>query len=184
MRTLKTLGYLTLLFLGTLTINAQSELKTTAKTLSGPVNITGKGVALRVSNIEALWYDKDYFSWGYGGKYNFFKRRVGIGTDNPHSSYMLSVNGAVRAKEVTVDSGWSDFVFEDDYKLRSLEEVESFIEENGHLPEIPSAKEVQENGAKVSESITKLLQKIEELTLYTIAQQKEINDLKQQIANK
>lgn len=183
MRKLKVLGCLAFLALGTLTVNAQTEkeLKTTAETLNGPVNITGKGVVLRIANKEALWYDQDYFSWGFDAKHNYFASRVGIGTSAPDPRYMLSVKGGIRAKEVVVESGWSDFVFEDDYKLRSLEEVEGFIEENGHLPEIPSAKEVHENGAKVSETITKLLQKVEELTLYTIAQQKEINKLKSQL---
>lgn len=187
MRNLKIVGCLAFLALSTLTVNAQSEteLKTTAKTLYGPVNIiTNVGVGLAINSSEALWYNGTYFSWGYGGQFNFFADRVGIGTVAPDARYMLSVNGAIRAKEVVVESGWADFVFEDDYKLRSLREVESYIKKNGHLPEIPSAKEVQENGVKVAESVTKLLHKIEELTLYTIAQQKEINRLKEQFLDK
>ena len=69
-------------------------------------------------------------------------------------------------------------MFEDDYDLWSLKEVEAYIEENGHLPDIPSAKEVEENGVKVGEMEAKLLQKIEELTLYVIALKKEVEELK------
>jgi len=107
---------------------------------------------------------------------------VGIGTSKPQS--LLSVNGTITSKEiiVTVD-GWADYVFEKDYKLPSLASVEKYIKEKGHLPEIPSAKEVKENGVNVAEMNAKLLQKIEELTLYVIEQQKEINDFKKQIIN-
>lgn len=99
---------------------------------------------------------------------------IGIGTATPDPAYMLSVNGKIRAKEIKVETGWSDFVFEKNYKLNSLSEVESFIAANGHLPEIPSAKEVEENGVDVGSMESKLLQKIEELTLYIIEQNKKI----------
>lgn len=103
--------------------------------------------------------------------------RVGIGTRNPQS--LLAVNGKITAKEIQVTLvGWADFVFLKNYRLRSLYEVEEFINENGHLPEIPSAKEVEENGINLGEMDAKLLQKIEELTLYVIELKKEIEDLK------
>ena len=105
---------------------------------------------------------------------------VGIGTTNT-TGYRLSVNGKVRAKEVKVETGWADFVFEDDYQLRTLNQVEQYINENGHLPDIPSAEEVAANGVDVGAMESKLLQKIEELTLYVIQQQKEIEALKQQL---
>ena len=72
---------------------------------------------------------------------------------------------------------FADFVFNDDYQLRPLSEVNAFIETNGHLPEIPSAAEVKENGMSLVEMQVKLLQKIEELTLYMIEQQKRIEEL-------
>lgn len=103
---------------------------------------------------------------------------VGIGTATPDASYKLSVNGKIRAKEIKVESSWADFVFEPDYKLRSLSEVEMFIKLNKHLPEIPSAKEVENNGIAVGEMNAKLLQKIEELTLYLIEMKKENEELK------
>ena len=92
----------------------------------------------------------------------------------------MAVNGQIRAKEIKVETGWSDFVFFKDYKLPTLEEVEDHIKEKGHLKDIPSANEVEENGIFLGEMNSKLLQKIEELTLYTIQQQKEIEELKLQ----
>jgi hypothetical protein len=85
----------------------------------------------------------------------------------------------------TID--WADFVFDDNYKLNTLSEIETYVSENNHLPGIPSACEVQENGIDMVEMDSKLLQKIEELTLYTIQQQKQIDEqrnlmAKQQVA--
>jgi len=101
---------------------------------------------------------------------------VGIGTATPDSK--LSVNGEIHTKEVKVDLvGWSDFVFEKGYDLPSLEEVEHHISDKGHLQDIPSAADVASNGIKLGEMDAKLLQKIEELMLYTIQQQKEIDAL-------
>jgi hypothetical protein len=67
-----------------------------------------------------------------------------------------------------VESGWADFVFKPDYQLKPLAEVEQFISTNGHLPEVPTAKEVEQNGVNIGEMNAKLLQKVEELTLYVI----------------
>lgn len=105
---------------------------------------------------------------------------VGIGTSNP-GVYKLNVIGKIRANEIVVDNEGADFVFGDEYKLQSLEEVENFIKTNKHLPEIPSAKEVQENGLSLGEMQTKLLQKIEELTLYIIELKKENLEIKKMI---
>ncbi len=102
---------------------------------------------------------------------------VGIGEINPQSK--LAVNGTITTKEieVTID-GWSDFVFDSNYDLKSLDEVEQFISENGHLPEIPSAEEVKENGLNLGNMQAKLLQKIEELTLYVIELKKDNDELR------
>ncbi len=102
---------------------------------------------------------------------------VGIGTTNT-AGYKLAVNGNIRSKEVVVETGWADYVFAKDYKLPSLKDVEKYIKENNHLPEIPSAEEIQINGLKVGEVQTKMMQKIEELTLYIIEMKKEIEILK------
>ncbi len=100
----------------------------------------------------------------------------------------LDVAGTIRAEEVKVETGWADYVFHEDYELKSLSEVSSYIEENHHLPGIPTAEEVAENGIKLGEMNAKLLEKIEELTLYLIEQNekieivlKENNEMKESI---
>nr|WP_299170382.1 hypothetical protein [uncultured Allomuricauda sp.] len=105
---------------------------------------------------------------------------VGIGTTNP-GSYKLAVNGNIRAKEIKVETGWADYVFKEGYDLPTLEEVEQHIKEKGHLINIPSAKEVEENGIQLGEMNKLLLEKIEELTLYAIQQQKEIQYYKKTV---
>jgi len=105
---------------------------------------------------------------------------VGIGS-SPAADWKLSVNGKIRAKEVKVETGWADFVFEEDYDLPSLSEVEKHINKKGHLKDIPSAEEVAETGINVGEIQARLLQKIEELTLYTIAQEKQLKEQQQLI---
>jgi hypothetical protein len=102
---------------------------------------------------------------------------VGIGTENPQ--YKLDVKGEIRATKIRVESvnNFADFVFADDYSLRPLSEVKSHIEDYGHLPEIPTAAEVAENGIELVDMQVKLLQKIEELTLYIIEQDKRIEEL-------
>jgi hypothetical protein len=111
---------------------------------------------------------------------------VGIGTaltNNPNG-YKLAVNGKIGAKEIQVENtsgAWADYVFEPTYQLRSLIEVEQFIKANKHLPEIPSKKEIEENGHKLGEMDVLLLKKIEEMTLYILDQEKRIKQLEQQI---
>jgi hypothetical protein len=100
---------------------------------------------------------------------------VGIGTTTP--SHKLAVNGAIRAKEVIVDTNWADYVFEADYRLAPLAEVESHIKAKKHLPGIPSAAEVAEHGVSMGDMQAKLLSKVEELTLHLIAQEKRLTQL-------
>jgi hypothetical protein len=78
---------------------------------------------------------------------------------------------------------WSDRVFEENYFLLPLKDVEKFIAKNNHLPNVPSATEVVKNGVAMDEMVSKLLEKVEELTLYTIQQQKEIDALKKELKN-
>lgn len=105
---------------------------------------------------------------------------IGIGTTSP-GSYKLAVEGTIGARRVriTQEPTWADFVFHPDYKLPSLTEVENYIKTNQHLPEIPSAAEVAKDGFDLGEMNKKLLQKVEELTLYLIDMKKELNELKQ-----
>ncbi|WP_437921168.1 hypothetical protein [Sphingobacterium sp. LRF_L2] len=92
---------------------------------------------------------------------------VGIGTTTPAEK--LAVNGNIRAKEIKVEAtNWPDYVFSPDYALKPIGEVRDFIVENGHLPEVPKASEVEENGLSVGEMNKLLMKKIEELTLYII----------------
>lgn len=106
---------------------------------------------------------------------------VGIGTTSPTEK--LQVNGRIKAGEIILDPAlWPDYVFADDYNLISLKEVELFIKENGHLPEVPSASEVEEKGVEVRRMNEILLKKVEELTLHLIQQQKEIDKLKEQLS--
>jgi len=101
---------------------------------------------------------------------------VGIGTAHP--AYPLDVYGTIRARQILVNlNGTADFVFKDDYKLKPIQEVYEFAKENKHLPEIPSEAEVVKNGMNMGEFQVKLLQKVEELTLYVAQQDKKIKDL-------
>ncbi len=100
---------------------------------------------------------------------------IGIGTENP--VYKVDVNGTIRAKEVKVETGWADYVFDKEYNLQDLSEVELFINEHKHLPDIPDAKEVEKNGVNLGEMNALLLKKIEELTLYAITQNKKVEEL-------
>ncbi|WP_010521312.1 hypothetical protein [Aquimarina agarivorans] len=105
-----------------------------------------------------------------------FQGKIGIGTDDPQNE--LSVNGTIWAQEVIVSlKDGADWVFEEDYNLKPLAEVEAFIKRNKHLPEMPSADDFRANDMKVSEMTNRLLQKIEELTLYTIEQEKKLEEL-------
>ena len=106
---------------------------------------------------------------------------LGIGTTNP--TQKLSINGNIKCKQVEVTlTGWSDFVFEEDYSLMSLAEVDAFIKEHKHLPGVPSADEVITQGNNLGEMDALLLQKIEELTLYMIELKKENEELKTLLA--
>lgn len=108
---------------------------------------------------------------------------IGIGTGSSALSPLekLAVNGLIHTKEVKVDLlGWPDYVFTKDYNLPTLQEVEKQIKEKGHLANIPSATEVENNGVLLGEMNKKLLEKVEELTLYIIQMNKEIELLKKE----
>ena len=104
-------------------------------------------------------------------------RRVGIGTTNPQ--YELDVAGTIRACQIEVNElgGWCDYVFEDDYELPALNEVEAYIKANKHLQDIPSEAEVMEHGVSLNDMTTGLLKKVEELTLYMIEKEKQVQML-------
>ena len=100
---------------------------------------------------------------------------------NTGTNYSLDVNGSIRANEVVVNTTGADFVFADDYKLMDINALNQFVTTNKHLPGVAPALEMQENGVNLSELNTKLLQKVEELTLYLIQQKKELDAMKTEI---
>jgi trimeric autotransporter adhesin len=112
------------------------------------------------------------------------KGKIAIGTPVTTSTnnYVLAVNGKIGGHDVQIErtsNAWPDYVFEPGYKLPGLGELENFIHTNGHLPGVPTAKEVEENGYSVASLDATLLEKIEELTLYLI-EQKKLNEKQQQ----
>jgi polyhydroxyalkanoate synthesis regulator phasin len=107
---------------------------------------------------------------------------IGIGTIDP-GPYKLAVEGILGARKIKVTQAnpWSDYVFNDDYKLPSLKEVEQYIKQHKHLPDVPSASEVEKNGLDLGDNQATLLKKIEELTLYAIEQNKKAEELTKEI---
>ncbi|MEQ8435828.1 MAG: hypothetical protein RIA71_16480 [Oceanicaulis sp.] len=110
-----------------------------------------------------------------------------VSPDGPGDEFALSVSGNLTIPGNFISGGQTltvpDYVFETGYDLRTLAEVRAFIDENGHLPNVPSAADVAENGVNVSEMQMLLLEKVEELTLYTLAQQEEIDALSVELAS-
>ena len=113
--------------------------------------------------------------------------KVIIGTEiqnnNNNDNYKLFVEKGILTEKLKVANrtdyiNWSDFVFDDDYQLMPLKDLETYIEKNNHLPEIPTAEDVTNNGVDIVDMEAKLLQKVEELTLYVIQLQKEVDELK------
>jgi len=127
-------------------------------------SVTIAGNSTFTANFTLTWSKS-------GNNISFSGGNVGIGTQNPDAP--LTVNGKIHTTEVQVSAVGADFVFDEGYKLKPLEEVESYIKTNKHLPEIPSAEEVKQNGMELGQMEMKLLQKIEELTLYAIELKKE-----------
>lgn len=137
------------------------------------------------SSLPLIWGDFATDELKFNGK-------VGIGMNNDAfptdaagvdvTTYELFVHGGILATEVRVATTWADYVFKNDYKLPTLEEVESFIIQHGHLPNVPSAEKVEAQGFEVGE-MTKIQQeKIEELTLYTIEQNKQLKEQDKKLA--
>jgi hypothetical protein len=151
------------------------------------LNCTGGTADITATNLTGLNLPNLYFHTGIN-QTTIIRAdgNVGIGTSlaNNPNGYKLGVKGRIGAHEVQVEntsSAWADYVFEPTYKLMPILEVESFINTNKHLPEVPSALEVNENGGhNLGEMDVLLLKKVEELTLYLIDQGKQIENLKKE----
>lgn len=114
--------------------------------------------------------------WTAGNSWINNDAYFGLGTDAPLCK--LDVRGAIRADEILVNTvSGADFVFDKDYNLRPLCDVKTYIQENRHLPEIPSAAEMQEKGVSLDKMAVQLLQKVEELTLYIIQLEQRIQEM-------
>lgn len=109
--------------------------------------------------------------------------RVSIGTPTPAAGYQLSVDGKIIAEELRVQNStaWPDYVFEPTYELMRLQQLSEFLKENKHLPDVPSATQIEKEGIKVGEMQSVLLKKIEELTLYIIEQEQRIRKLEEKL---
>jgi hypothetical protein len=137
-------------------LNSSNQIQIGSSTVSGTTQFLGTG---------------NYLFTGGGS--------LGVGTTNIPTNYKLAVAGKIITEEVKVQlqSSWPDYVFKKTYKLPTLKEIEKHIKEKGHLPNIPSAKQVAKNGIELGIMNKKLLEKIEELTLYTLQQEKRIQEL-------
>lgn len=138
--------------------------------------VDGSGVGHIVNNINGPEFNLINFQQSNSAP------QVWIGTRKPitpHTDFKFAVDGKVLAQSVYVTpvSQWADYVFAPDYKLATLSDVEKFYKKNSHLPEIPSAKEVEEKGIDVGEMNTLLLKKVEELTLYMVDLNKKVEKL-------
>lgn len=144
------------------------------------VDIALKDFEATISNVQTS-DSFEYPSYAGGGHWNkngntvYSLDNIAIGRDAAVDGFFLSVQGKIRAQGVRVTlAGWADFVFKSGYDLKSLEYVKQFIEENGHLPDVPSEAEVLKNGIELEKMDATLLRKIEELTLYLIKQNEQL----------
>lgn len=114
----------------------------------------------------------------------FANQSIGVGVTTVPSGYKMIVDGVVgvRKLKVTQAANWADYVFNKTYKLLPLNKLEQYILQNKHLPNVPTTAEVTKNGYDLNEIDSKLLEKVEELTLYVIEQDKQIKELKKQLS--
>lgn len=109
---------------------------------------------------------------------------VSIGTDTYDANYILNVCGNIKAEKFLIDADWCDYVFDEKYPLKSINELENFIKKYSRLPNIPSQQEVESKGIEVSEILKLQMEKIEELSLYVIQLNKELSKLKSLVNEK
>lgn len=134
----------------------------------GQIDFTGNdlNVSSNTNNLRFSVPNSNVFSFNGGF--------VGIGTATPHES--LSVNGDIRSKQVKVElNNWPDYVFKPSYNLPPLTEIKTYIDKYQHLPDMPSEAEVAKDGLNLGEINKLLTKKVEELTLYLIEKDKQLN---------
>jgi hypothetical protein len=155
--------------------NLNGDLPTIALTFGNSNGgIAGEGIASNRSNTLAGTnrYGLDFYT-DYANRMSITNTgNVGIGVRAPANK--LEVCGTIRATEVLVQAGWCDYVFEKDYKLRPLAAVQQFVDQNKHLPDVPSAPEIEAGGIRVAQMDSIMIKKIEELTLYLVDQNKQL----------
>ena len=144
---------------------------------NGP-SVTFKTVADSYVNVNGTTTNANLYIYGTGN--NYFNGPLFIGTLQPVAGYEMAVNGSAIFTKVVVKpyANWPDFVFDSLYRLAPLGGLEKFIKTNHHLPDVPAADSVERTGIDVGGNQAVLLKKIEELTLYLIQQQKELQELK------
>ena len=160
-----------------ISFNTSIEIDPALQNNSNGIKVNTSNPTVKVLSILRSDSKNPFIVYGNG------KTQIGIGTPKvagAAANAMLSVDGLVLAKEIKVaiaNTHWADYVFEKEYKLMSLKDVESYIIKNKHLPEVQSTSEVENNGIDLAEINATMLKKIEELTLYLIQQNKRIENL-------
>ena len=159
-----------------LTYNNQGILESNGKIITTDSVVAHNIRATYTLKAPYIHATSGYFSYKVTGS------EMSVNGATTSNNYKLAVNSGILCEELKVmaDVPSSDYVFEPTYKLKPLSEVEAFVTENKHLPDVPSAKEFKDNGYKIGEMDNLLLQKIEELTLYIIDLQKQIEELRQE----
>jgi hypothetical protein len=163
----------------TLTYNGESYLAISILNSSTLFNFSFTGYAQ--NELLTIVYDNNVSNVQAFSSFDavFIQGNVGIGATST-GVHKLAVEGSIGARKIKVNQiGWADFVFKSDYKLPRLQDVENYINTNKHLEGIPTTEEVQKEGLDLGEMNKLLLQKVEELTLYMIKMQKEIDQLKE-----
>jgi hypothetical protein len=164
---------------GNIDLNTSIEINQNGNNANG-VKLNTWNNSVKAFSIERADGKNTFVMYGSGDAYFGINR---IQSNHAHANAPYQFDGKIACKELVIvdPTKWADFVFEKNYKLLPLAEVEKYINENKHLPSVPSEKEVKENGINTAEMDAILLQKIEELTLYIMQQQKDIDALKKEI---